>query len=737
MSGQKRSRRKPQPQSKAVSWPVWLRSVGVALLMVSAVTLLSLLSFTHSTLTGSWLQGLRLAFGWGAFLAPLGLGAFGLWLFLRGFGRAPDVPTRIVGGILLAFTAGLSLLHYFALEPDVVAASGKGGGYLGWYISRALIDGLGDLGAFLVLLTLMGMSIITLIDIPLADIWVRLRGGWNRVAEWYRVRSLSRRVTDPPRDDSLAATLMSKIGEQERRRQDPVAPPASVPQAGALALPGGSESARQQWKLPSVEGILERGIEQELSEAEIRAKVRIIEETLSSFGVPAKVVEVNQGPTVTQFGLEPGFMERKDAAGKSQRVKVKVNRISGLADDLSLALAANPIRIEAPVPGRSLVGIEVPNTSIAMVSLESVIESDAFRRLGAPLGIALGQDVAGQPIVADLAQMPHLLIAGATGSGKSVCINVITACLLLNNTPDDLRLVMIDPKMVELISYNGIPHLLVPVVIEVERVVTTLKWVTGEMDRRYRIFSKMGARNLESYNGMVMARGEKKLPYIVVLIDELADLMMVSPDEVERSICRIAQLARATGIHLVIATQRPSVNVVTGLIKANFPARISFAVTSQVDSRVVLDTGGAEKLLGRGDMLYMASDSSKLVRLQGCYITDKELERLVSYWHSFEGAGPLPAGAPLIQQPLWKDMLVREQEAGTRDDLLDQAIALVREQQRASISLLQRRLRIGYSRAARLIDVMEEMKIIGPEEGAARARQVLPDPQPPSEARPQ
>jgi DNA segregation ATPase FtsK/SpoIIIE, S-DNA-T family len=291
-------------------------------------------------------------------------------------------------------------------------------------------------------------------------------------------------------------------------------------------------------------------------------------------------------------------------------------------------------------------------------------------------------------------------------------------------------LVMIDPKMVELINYNGIPHLLVPVVVEVERVVATLKWVTNEMDRRYRVFSKVGARHLEGYNSMVVAHGEQKLPYIVVLIDELADLMMVAADDVERSICRIAQLARATGIHLVIATQRPSVDVVTGLIKANFPSRISFAVTSQVDSRVVLDTVGAEKLLGRGDMLYMASDSSKLVRLQGCYITDMELDRLVSYWRSLQTATPLPPGASLVQQPLWQEMLARVQEAEGKDDLLDQAISIVREHQRASISLLQRRLRIGYSRAARLIDTMEEMNIVGPEEGPAHVRRVLPDSKP-------
>jgi S-DNA-T family DNA segregation ATPase FtsK/SpoIIIE len=320
--------------------------------------------------------------------------------------------------------------------------------------------------------------------------------------------------------------------------------------------------------------------------------------------------------------------------------------------------------------------------------------------------------------------MPHLLIAGATGSGKSVCINSIITCLLLNNTPDDLRLIMVDPKMVELTNYNGIPHLLVPVVVELKRVVSTLNGVTTEMERRYKLFSQAGARNIEAYNQLRASRAEEKLPYIVVLIDELADLMMVAPEEVERSICRIAQLARATGIHLVIATQRPSVDVVTGLIKANFPARVSFAVTSQVDSRVVVDTTGAEKLLGRGDMLYMASDSSKLMRLQGCFVSDAEIERLVNYWRGFRTSVPLPSGVSLVQQPLWEEMRPQRKESAGRDDLLDKAVEIVREQGRASISLLQRRLRIGYLRASRLIDAMEQMGVIGPPEGPRRTREV-------------
>jgi len=401
-----------------------------------------------------------------------------------------------------------------------------------------------------------------------------------------------------------------------------------------------------------VQEIFDEGQEQELSEAEIRAKVRTIEETLQHFGVSARVVEVNQGPTVTQFGLEPGFIERRDAKGRLiGRHKVKVRRIQSLANDLALALAATSIRIEAPVPGRPMLGIEIPNDQKTTVTLRSVMESESFQRLDSRLRIALGIDVLGQAIVADLATMPHLLIAGTTGSGKSKCINALIACLLCGNTPDELRLIMIDPKRVELTGYNGIPHLLTPVVVEIERAAGTLKWVTREMDRRYEIFAKVGVRNIEGYNASAASRGDVPFPGIIVFIDELADLMMVAPDEVERSVCRIAQMARATGIHLVIATQRPSVDVVTGLIKANFPARIAFAVSTQIDSRVILDVPGAEQLLGRGDMLYMAPDANKLVRLQGCLVTDAEIERMT------KNAGPKKEE----QQRFFNTPQVREQ----------------------------------------------------------------------------
>ena len=455
-----------------------------------------------------------------------------------------------------------------------------------------------------------------------------------------------------------------------------------------------------------------------LSDDEIRDKSIIIEETLAQFGLPVEVAEVRVGPTVTQFGVKPGFVERSGTGGR----KVRVSQISTLADDLALALAAPRLRVEAPVPGRSIVGIEVPNSKIQLVGLREVMESDDFHHLDTPLAFALGVDVAGEPVVADLTRMPHLLIAGTTGSGKSVCIKALTTCLIHHNSPSELRLVMIDPKMVELVRFNGLPHLYGRVEVDLERVVKVLRWVAWEMDDRYKQFSAATARNLDDYNRLRKRDGEPTLPRIVVLVDELADLMMLAPDEVERTICRIAQMARATGIHLVVATQRPSTDVVTGLIKANFPARISFATVSQVDSRVILDMPGAETLLGRGDMLYLAADAGYPVRVQGCFVSEEEVERLVEFWR--DQVGPLEEEAP------WERMMRPAQTGLVEDDEVDQdllqkAIALVRSTGSASASLLQRRLRIGHPRAARLMKEMEEMGVIGPPEAAGRTRRVI------------
>jgi DNA segregation ATPase FtsK/SpoIIIE, S-DNA-T family len=465
------------------------------------------------------------------------------------------------------------------------------------------------------------------------------------------------------------------------------------------------------WQLPPID-ILEKPKEVELNKDDINKRARLIEEALASYGVEAKVGQINVGPTVTQFGIEPGWDRKykkvmddgQDRLEEVSKTRIRVERITSLSNDLALALAAPSIRIEAPVPGKSVVGIEVPNTTFGSVSLRSVIESMAFQKIKArsKLAIAMGKGAGGESISADLARMPHLLIAGATGSGKTICLDSIICCLLLHSSPDDIRFIMVDPKRVELIIFNGIPHLVAPVIVESDKAVKALRWLNQEMDNRYRLFAKAGARNIEAYN-KDRSQGES-MPYLILIIDELADLMMTAFDEVERTLCRLAQLARATGIHLIVATQRPSVDVVTGLIKANFPSRISFAVTSQVDSRTILDAVGAEKLLGRGDMLYMTSESGRPKRLQGSFISDSEIQRTVYFWGNQGNIDTNLINFDEMEEPI----TLSQKIASGPDPLLTEVKHLAQQHQYISASFLQRRLHIGYPRAARLIDALEK-----------------------------
>ncbi len=470
------------------------------------------------------------------------------------------------------------------------------------------------------------------------------------------------------------------------------------------------------WRLPPID-ILDWAPEVEFGEADNLQRARLLEEALASYGVEAKVVQINTGPTVTQFGLEPGWdrkmkeIKEKDRDGnvtvrheEVSKTRVKVDRITSLANDLALALAAPSIRIEAPVPGKPVVGVEVPNTISGMVCLRGVIETSIFQKLTArsQLALALGKGAGGETIAGDLSKMPHLLIAGATGSGKTVCLNATICCLLLHNTPNDLRFIMIDPKRVEMTQFNSIPHLATPVIVDANKALSALRWLSQEMDKRYQKLAAAGVRNIDGYNKKMS--GEEKLPFLVLIIDELADLMMTGFDEVEHILCRLAQLARATGIHLVVATQRPSVDVITGLIKANFPTRISFAVTSQVDSRTILDMVGAEKLLGRGDMLYMPTEAAKPKRLQGCFVSDAETERLVYFWNSQRQEEV----ARLKIEELIPPLVVTSGGSRPEDPLLDAARQLADEHEHISTSFLQRRLRIGYPRAARLMEQLEE-----------------------------
>ncbi|WP_407649745.1 DNA translocase FtsK [Thermaerobacillus caldiproteolyticus] len=470
-----------------------------------------------------------------------------------------------------------------------------------------------------------------------------------------------------------------------------------------------SEMENADYQLPPLELLrLPKPTNQAKDHANIYANARKLEKTFQSFGVKAKVTQVHLGPAVTKYEVYPD-------------VGVKVSKIVSLSDDLALALAAKDIRIEAPIPGKSAIGIEVPNEEIATVSLREVLEATENYKPDAKLLIGLGRDISGEAVVAELNKMPHLLVAGATGSGKSVCINGIITSLLMRTKPHEVKMMMIDPKMVELSVYNGIPHLLAPVVTDPKKASQALKKVVSEMERRYELFSHTGTRNIEGYNEYIQRHNQQSdakqplLPYIVVIVDELADLMMVASSDVEDSITRLAQMARAAGIHLIIATQRPSVDVITGVIKANIPSRIAFSVSSQTDSRTILDMGGAEKLLGRGDMLFLPMGASKPIRVQGAFVSDEEVEEVVKFVISQQKA-------QYQEEMIFNDTVEESDEFD--DELYDEAVQLVIEMQSASVSMLQRRFRIGYNRAARLIDAMEARGVVGPYEGS-KPRAVL------------
>jgi S-DNA-T family DNA segregation ATPase FtsK/SpoIIIE len=627
----------------------------------------------------TWLRLLGRVFGWGAFVVPIVLIGIGALLLSRSFKwTLPELEPEGYVGLGVVYVVGLAVLHAVLgassfEEGLALAAEGQGGGVVGAAILSLLTGAFGGAGATIALLALLiiGASFAFRLSIP-----ELLQAAIERLED-LRERLAAQREPGP--------AVQTQAEELETRPQ----PAMLVRQA----------PVREGWKLPVIEELLELGTEGKADEEIDRKRAKLIEDTLRLFGAPARIIAINRGPTITQFGVEPEHIETRGG----RRTKVKVSKVAALADDLALALASPSIRIEAPVPGKGYIGIEVPNTEISLVALRDVITSPKFQKIQSNLGIGLGQDVSGNAIAADLTTMPHLLIAGTTG----------------------------DPKRVELTYFNGIPHLLVPVVVDLERVVPALQWVSREMDERYKRFSKEGVRNITDFNERMRAIHQDTMPYIVVVIDELADLMMMAPDETERVVTRLAQLARATGIHLVIATQRPSVDVVTGIIKANFPARIAFAVASSVDSRVIIDQPGAERLLGRGDMLFQAPDASAPLRMQGSFVSEGELARLVRFWKNAALGGEdtqpsqaeaIPPGAPLKQTAMWKEITEGEPE---RDELFNEAVRVLRQTRRGSISLLQRRLRIGYTRAARLIDQLEEAGIVGPAKTGSSAREVL------------
>lgn len=702
----------------SVDLPPRLREelIAFAIFTVAVIVALPLVGMASGSALDYVGSATRAMFGLAAFVVPLGLSVIAVEVWRAG--EAGQRVRRIIGGgVTVASVVGLMTLGQTELDVS------RTGGGAGWAVATVLDRLLGEVGAGLTLIALgfAGVFLVTGYTVrEIAESWQRVRPrGRHADVEW--VDDGVDEVADDLVDEPVVDTSTAPLQRTGTREMPVVAGPVSEPVRPAPPVikvprperpaplattgrdPGEVEAEARpvpkgKWKLPSINQLaLYDSAEPDSSDLEGKAKR--IEETLASFKVEAKVREVFPGPAVTLFTLQPGS-------------GVKVRRITELQNDLALALAAPSIRIEAPVPGMARVGIEIPNASISTVGLRETLESSGFTKSSAKLPVPLGRDVNGRYIVGDLAKMPHLLIAGATGSGKSVCLNSIIATFLLSRSPDDLKMIMIDPKMVELAGYEGVPHLQAPVVTEMNKVVSALRAVLREMERRYQLFSRLGVRNIDGYE---LRRSTEptleKMPYLVVIIDELADLMMTTPDEVETILVRLAQMARATGIHLVIATQRPTVDVLTGLIKANVPARIAFAVTSVTDSRVILDVAGAERLLGRGDMLFMPADAAKPYRIQGSYIDDRDLQMIVKHWRLL---------APeMVYDPEWAQLPTDEEsEAGSDDPLLEQALTIVRQQGTASASMLQRRLRIGYNRAARLIETMEDEGIIGPADGS-------------------
>jgi len=709
--------------------------LGVVVALIGLLTLLSFFSAGKGTLTGYWINALQTVFGWGVYILPVALIVVGVWLVARNVERLPVLSLERIVGIILLFVGLLLAFHWLngpVESATARAGKGSGGGYIGALLQQGLVSALGDAGTAILIVAWLVIGLAMTLDLSLQEMFQWAGPLAGRLKAWLR------RLFQKKGSGTQPVIHLGQPPEPEGSpdnftpiKVSPIIKLAPAQPAGVTIKTNQSAAPAHIWVLPRVSDILEPPQAPIVNQEFVEKRARLIEETLASFGAPGVVVDTSIGPTVTMFGVEPRFVESRGG-----QMRVRVGKIAALADDLALALAVQRIRIQAPVPGRGYVGIEVPNDEMALVALREVVESEVFTRNKSPLRFALGKDVAGHPKAANLESMPHMLIAGTTGSGKSVCVNAILSCLLLNNTPDDLRIILVDPKRVELTGYNGVPHLLAPVVTEIERVVGALQWMTREMDTRYHKFAEIGARNIADYNARMLAQAGKKLPYLLVVIDELADLMMVAPDETERTITRLAQLARATGIHMVLATQRPSVDVVTGLIKANFPARIAFAVASNTDSRVILDQPGAERLLGRGDMLFQAPDAPAPVRLQGVFVSDVEIARLVEFWRQQAGAaspyampagvqeGPVDAaltqGVPLKQVPMFEDITAIQ-----GDPLLKDAIDTVRREGRASVSMLQRRMRIGYTRAARLVDSMEDKGIVGPPAQGTGVREVL------------
>ena len=679
-----------------------LSIASVFLLLLAALSFLSLV-VSDGLVTLFFRKLLVELFGGMAMLVPLLVGYTGL-LFFRSL-KFPFLQTRILIGLV-------------ALLLSLLVLSGAGAA--GEELKGTLGDLVHPIGAVVLALAGLLLSVILVLNVSLDTLLARVIAGLGSVGSFKGKRALPGRRTAEV-GEGVGEDETDAVESKDRKPAFEVVPsPAEPVVNGGLedvtAAPSGKVSttptlpyADKVWEYPPLSLLSETPVGG-ADRGDVKERAQIIGRTLESFGIRAKVVEINLGPSVTQYALET-------VQG------TKIARITNLDKDLALSLASptGSIRIEAPIPGKSLIGIEVPNFSPSMVTLKSVLTAPVMKKAKSKLTVALGHDVAGQPFVADIARMPHVLIAGATGSGKSVLIHSMVATLLFRCSPAEVRFILIDPKRVELPAYNEIPHLLTPVIVSPEKALPALRWALSEMDRRYRLFEAARVKNISGYNDQA---GFQALPFILIVVDELADLMMTAPVESEKAICRLAQLARATGIHLVLATQRPSVDVLTGLIKANVPCRIALNVTSQVDSRVIIDQGGAEKLLGRGDMLYVPPDASKPVRIQGALVFDKERSDLVDYLREKGPPNEYEEEVVTFKSPAE----VKKERGLPDDEHFPEALEIICQRKRASASLLQRRLSIGYARAARLLDDLEALGAVGPPKGSKPREVLIRDP---------
>jgi S-DNA-T family DNA segregation ATPase FtsK/SpoIIIE len=646
-----------------------------------------------------------------SFILPLLILLLGVKFFQQ---KIPYLSIPRALGILILLLSASSLIGMFNLKTEYFRFYNAG--LFGTFISKYITAYFSRLGGFIIFVTFLILSLALVTEILISSLFLHLIAKVKFVLGHALKFRKSKKLFKFNLKPGLAYNKPQTLNEDKLQDLQPKAKPKiSVTENNSVkpkiqiktkALPVESKLKPQQekigdYRLPSLD-LLESPppIEARQIKEDLEASARILEDTLEDFGISAKVTDIERGPVITRYELEP-------APG------VKLNRIVVLSDDVALAMKAQSVRIIAPIPGKARVGVEVPNTQSSFVYLKEVLSCPRFRDGQSPLTLALGKDIAGQPIIADLDEMPHLLIAGTTGSGKTVCVNSLVLSLLYRATPTELKFLMVDPKMVELMPFNGLPHLLCPVVSDAKKTSSALNWVVNEMEERYQLLAKVGARNIESYN-----EKQEKIPYIVVIIDEFADLMNVAADQIENAIMRLAQLSRAVGIHLILATQRPSVNVITGVVKANLPARISFKVASKVDSRTVLDANGADKLLGKGDMLFLRPGESKLIRIQGTLVSDKEIERVVNFIKS--------QVEPVYDEEILKNQHKSFAAGGEKDEVFDEAVRIIMECNQASVSILQRRMRLGYTRAARIIDTMEQDGLVGPFEGS-KPRKILVD----------